>query len=87
MLYRKGFAGAHQQRYIEHTPEMESYFETCRTGFAEDPGTCDDDDDALADPINPNVTERTGCSTLTGSSGLSWLLLAGLAVLGRRRRS
>ncbi len=74
MLYdmgRHGFA-QHQQRYILYKPALESDFPICGEGFAENPGSCEDD--------------SGGAPTYIGSVvPVGFLIALGGVAVGRRR--
>jgi hypothetical protein len=75
MLYDAGRNGAaqHQQRYILYKSALEEEFPICGEGYADNPGTCEDD------------TGGSGRVQWGAAFPVAWLLALGGIAIGRRR--
>lgn len=96
MLYQSNLTDQMQYRYIEYKYELEDRFPICGVGMAEDPGSCDveedgqnepsDDGPATPDGYTATNSQNTGCGGCSSGGSLAlgaWVL----GLLGMRRRS
>ena len=60
ILYQSGIVDNDQIRFIEYEPYLEDRFPICEQGWAEDPGSCDDEEDYGSDTNEPFDTAIGG---------------------------
>ena len=97
MLYQSNLTEQMQYRYIEYKYELEDRFPICGVGMADNPGSCDTDDEnngnepssdgpSTPDGYTAGTSTNTGCGGCSSGGGIAlgaWLL----GFWGIRRRT
>ena len=80
VLYTSGVAATDQIRYIAYDEQLEDMFPVCGVGWVENPGTCDEEEEADAS------VDEEGRNCGAPVVPLAGLMAAGAALVLRRRR-
>ncbi|MCB9741150.1 MAG: DUF2330 domain-containing protein [Alphaproteobacteria bacterium] len=93
VFYGSGLRDTSQVRYILYEPALEDRFPLCISGWADDPGSCEDvNGDPGQDPEGqdtggaegPSPEAKRSCGLPVAANG--WLALLALGLIRRRRR-